>query len=481
MRRFVRAADGGLHALDLALVPLAAAWLALPAAAQPRSPHDVTTYGVVYRVPEMDRVVVSSGIAFGDGERRLDLYVPPAVAGVPGATRRAAVPVVVFANVTGLPFRSWEIYRDWARLVAAHGMAGVVYESDRADPRKSLDAVMAHLSAHGAELGVDPTRAAVWACSANVSLALPWLMGSPPPGVRAAVLYYGATTVPALRKDLPVFYVLAGRDAPSLIDGMRGLFARAAREGAPWTMANAASLTHAFDALDEGSESRQLVKETVAWLVDRIVAPVPAGPAPSPARLALTHVFGQELNLAAGEYRKILAVDPKDTEAARGLAVSLARAGRAKEAIPELRRAISLGADDAQVRIALGQALLSAGETAAGVAELKAAIAKGASPSQAYVQAGMPALLRHDTAAAVAAWESVLPAIEDAAARRTVLYNLACAHALGGEKERALVRLGEAVDAGFGPRAAIEADDDLGSLRADPRFEAILARVKPAG
>lgn len=482
MHALARTARGWPGLLPTAIVSLASFALALPASAQPRSPHDVTSYGVVWRVPEMDRVVASAGIAFGDGDRTLDLYLPPArpSAGPTGAAPRPPVPVVVFANVTGLPFQTWEIYRDWGRLVAAHGMAGVVYQSDRADPRKSLDAVISFLSARGPSLGLDPSRTAIWACSANVTLALPWLMGSPPSSVRAAVLYYGSTSVPTLRKDLPVFYVLAGRDFPALNEGIRGHFTRAAREGVPWTMVHAPALTHAFDALDEGVESRRLVKETVAWLVDRLVSPPAEGPAPSPARLALTHVFGQEFDAAAEAYREIVAANPKDTEAARGLATSLARAGRAKEAIPELRRAISMGADDPAIRIALGQALLAGGETAAGVAELKQAVTKGASPSQAYVQAGMPALLRHDTAAAVSAWEAVLPVIEDAAARRTVLYNLACAHSLGGEKDRALARLGEAVDAGFGPRAAIEGDEDLASLRGDPRFAAILSRVKPS-
>lgn len=459
-----------MRLLAAAVVALSA--LPLVVSAQPRSPHDVTTYGVVWRVPAMERVVPRTGIAYGDGALTLDLYPPPDATGKP-------VPVVVFANVTGLPYGTWEIYRDWARLVAAHGMAGVVYQGDRGSPARSLDAVLARLAKDGAKLGVDPSRVAVWACSANVTLALPWLMGSPPSGVRAAVLYYGATPVPTLRNDLPVLYVLAGRDAPALNDGIRRLFEQAARERAPWTMVNAPGLTHAFDALDEGAESRRLVKETVAWLVDRVVAPPADGPPPSPARLALTHVYGQEFDAAAEAYRRLLAADPDDAGAARGLATSLARAGRAAEAIPQLRRAIALGADDPGSRLALGQALLAAGETAAGVAELQAAVAKGASPVTSFVQVGMPALQRRDYRGAIAAWEAVLPVATDLAAHRTVLFNLACAHALSGERDRALQRLGAAVDEGFGPRGTIEGDEDLSSLRGDPGFAAILGRVRP--
>lgn len=289
------------------------------AAAEPMSPHDVTSYPVVWSVPEAERIVPRAGIAFGDGDHRLTLYVPREAKG--------PVPVVVFANVTGIDFDTWEIYRSWGRLVAAHGMAGVVYQGgrDAAAAKRSLDAVLAWLGSHAKEQGLDASRVGVWACSANVSLALPWLMEGAPASVRTAVLYYGGTEVPRLRKDLPLLYVLAGRDAPQLNATIRGLFADALREGAPWTMVVSPRLTHAFDALDEGAESRNLVRETVAFLVDRLVAPLPSGPAPSPARAALTHVFGREDADAEAAYRRILEARPDDEGAKRALERVLAR------------------------------------------------------------------------------------------------------------------------------------------------------------
>lgn len=61
-------------------------------------------------------------------------------------------------------------------------------------------------------------------------------------------------------------------------------------------------------------------------------------------------------------------------------------------------------------------------------------------------------------------------------------YNLACAHALGGELERAFECLDQALDWGFGTRAdrlrTLETDADLAALRADPRFDARLARAR---
>jgi serine/threonine protein kinase/tetratricopeptide (TPR) repeat protein len=58
-----------------------------------------------------------------------------------------------------------------------------------------------------------------------------------------------------------------------------------------------------------------------------------------------------------------------------------------------------------------------------------------------------------------------------------MLYNLACFYAVQGEPEDALSCLEKAVQLGFGLRGWIENDPDLTSLRGDPRFQAILARL----
>lgn len=452
---------------------------------------DVTKYGVVYRVPAMAAVTVEAGLAFGDGERRFDLYRPPAPP-APAATsggKNRPVPALVFVNVTGAPFQEWEIYRDWARLAAAHGIAGIVYQNDPADGAKSLDRLFAHLRGHASELGLDPARLAVWACSANVSLALPWLHAEPLPAVAAAVLYYGSTPVTQLRIDLPVFSVLAGRDNPFLKAGMRTLFAQAVTQAAPWTMVEAPTLTHAFDALDEGVESQRMVKQTVAWLVDRLVAPPAPGPPPDRARRALTASYGQEWAVAATALAEIAALRPDDPDAISKLGTALARSGQDAAAIPYLRRTIASGDASPFLRRDLGQSLVRSGALDEGFAELAAANAllgpQGGGPNaaQVYNQLGIPAMLQGDMATAIRIWERALAgadAMSEGVPRATVYYNLACAYARSGQADRAFDRLNLAVAAGFGPRAQISGDDDLVSLRADPRFAALLDRVAPS-
>ena len=60
----------------------------------------------------------------------------------------------------------------------------------------------------------------------------------------------------------------------------------------------------------------------------------------------------------------------------------------------------------------------------------------------------------------------------------SVLYNIACAFAVEGQKREGISTLKKAIDNGFGHWSWIEHDTDLDSLRDDPEFIAMLA-AKP--
>jgi len=57
-------------------------------------------------------------------------------------------------------------------------------------------------------------------------------------------------------------------------------------------------------------------------------------------------------------------------------------------------------------------------------------------------------------------------------------YNLACAFALSGEKEKALDNLDKAVNAGFTDRQQYDTDSDLDSLRETERFKELLKKLR---
>lgn len=62
---------------------------------------------------------------------------------------------------------------------------------------------------------------------------------------------------------------------------------------------------------------------------------------------------------------------------------------------------------------------------------------------------------------------------EDAGVR----YNVACLYALEGQTTRAIECMEDAIRVGFGNRDWLELDPDIDSLRGDPRFEALMARL----
>jgi adenylate cyclase len=58
-----------------------------------------------------------------------------------------------------------------------------------------------------------------------------------------------------------------------------------------------------------------------------------------------------------------------------------------------------------------------------------------------------------------------------------MLYQLACIYALAGESERAITCLEDWEKEGALPREWLENDSDLDSLRDQPRFQALMARL----
>lgn len=311
--------------------------------AEPKDPYDAFSYEVVVPTPTESSLRVERDVVFARGERgplKLDVYLPRT------GPRPAAV---VFANVVGergsRPFRATEIYRSWARLLAGHGIAGVIMDSETSHAAENLGQAIDHLRKKGAALGIDGERLGVWACSANVTIALPWLMNAPPEAVRTAVLYYGSGDVTRVRPEFPLLYVMASDDDAGLIANQRKIWDLARSAGAPWTTVVARGLPHAFDALDESEASRRLVLETVDYLV-RQLAPLPPTPVPSRARRYMQAIYGR----------------------------------RATEAISALRERLAERPDDVQARNELGRMLLISGDRAGSIQAYEALVARADVP-----------------------------------------------------------------------------------------------------
>lgn len=73
--------------------------------------------------------------------------------------------------------------------------------------------------------------------------------------------------------------------------------------------------------------------------------------------------------------------------------------------------------------------------------------------------------------------EAHLEAAKGVAQRAKALYNLSCEYALTGDREKAFKAVEDAIAAGFRTKGAFLGDEDLASIRSDPRFVALVAKL----
>jgi len=256
--------------------------------------HAIATKRVVLEVPGADVVVVRRDVPYTliDGERlTMDIYCPA------GLGNDQPVPAVLFVmgypdegmrRVVGCNAKDMASYVSWAQLMAVSGLAAITYTTRR--PSTDVHEVLRYVRAH-AEFGVDGERVGVWACSGNAPTALSVLM-TPEARVKCAALCYGymmdfdgSTSVAEaaslfrfanpcagrsledLPVDVPLFLARAGRDQmPRLNQTMDRFVGKALEFNVPVTLTNHHTGAHAFDIADDSDESREVVRQVVAFL-----------------------------------------------------------------------------------------------------------------------------------------------------------------------------------------------------------------------
>ena len=114
------------------------------------------------------------------------------------------------------------------------------------------------------------------------------------------------------------------------------------------------------------------------------------------------------------------------------------------------------------------------GDRDGAIAIYRELIAKNASDAEAWMSLGRLQLTAKRYPDAISAFTE---AAKGDAQRSTALYNLACAYALAGERDKAVDAVGRAVAAGFRSKAALQGDPDLASIRDDGRFKELIAKM----
>jgi dienelactone hydrolase len=245
---------------------------------------------MIYPVPDADQVIVEAGVEYAQSEAgplTLDLYRPArraASVALPAIVLVAGYSDLGYENFMGCRFKDMAMSTTWGRLVASFGMIAVTYGSAR--PAEDLAAMLRYLREHGAELGVDSDRLALWGLSGNGALALATLASSPPGSFRCGVFSCayladldGATDVAAaaaqwrftypdgfavenMPADLPVLFARAGLEQdPGLNRALDRIVAAMLAANRPVTCVNFASAPHGFEVFHDTLETREVMRQ----------------------------------------------------------------------------------------------------------------------------------------------------------------------------------------------------------------------------
>lgn len=224
-----------------------------------------------------------------DGPLDLTLYRPPAAIRPPVAVIVNGYPDAGLATVLGRPLAAWRAYQDWARLLAAAGVATVLYGNRTpADVRT----VLAHLRDRGDALRVDGQRLGLFAASGHAALALAVTAQVP---IAATALLYGYTldldgdtavadaarqfhfATPPVTLDalppVPTLLVRAGADAlPGLLPSLDRFATAAVARGLPVAVHDVPDAPHGFDTVDDRPATRDAIEVVVRFLATHLGA-----------------------------------------------------------------------------------------------------------------------------------------------------------------------------------------------------------------
>ena len=265
-----------------------------------------------YPPPIAGSVTVTRGVQFGRSDTlalRMDVFRPK------NASGRLPVLIVFFSGIGAQ--RSNSFTEGWANAAASRGLVSVLADLRQDRAADDFRQLISYVYDNAATYGADRDAIAVYAGSGNVYSALPIVQDPAQTKVKAAVMYYGTGPVTTFRRDLPILFVRAGLDRPSLNgdarSGMVAMIASAIAQNAPVTVVNNPVGHHAFEIADDGDVTRDVIDQTIDFVKRATSAGYQASLRKSlPEAGAAANVIAGDFKAAASAYASILNSRPDD-------------------------------------------------------------------------------------------------------------------------------------------------------------------------
>jgi acetyl esterase/lipase len=272
-----------------------------PTPTQPRpqrSMRDIVMMPVVYKIAEMDKVVVKSNLKYTHVDNPnllMDVHSLPSLK----ARRRPAVIFIHGGAGAETTPKDWGIYTSWGRLAGASGFVGVTFthrltgrNTSLEDAERDLAAAINYVRANAEKLGVDKDRICLAAYSAG-GVLLSSAMRDKPAYVRCLVNFYAAMDISqkeslfaanesaeTLKKFSPINYLAAdanriapmfiaraGLDAiPTINDSIDRFIREALSKNVSLTVANHPNGVHGFDNQTDDERSREIIQSAIAFM-----------------------------------------------------------------------------------------------------------------------------------------------------------------------------------------------------------------------
>ena len=240
---------------------------------------------LVYQLPYAGNV--REGISYAGDNRDFDIYLPEQVEGpAPVVVLLTGYPDLSFKEQLGIKQMQIPAYKDWAKLLAASGMAAVIYSN--VEPVEDAFKLLEFLRCEAEQLQIDPERIAVWSCSGSVPNAINVLHKDS--ALRCAALLYGFMLdtggssvvqetgdilgfanphegIENFPENTPILVIGAGKDEfPGLNESIDNFEAEAVARNSPVSVIRYPEGVHAFDILDDSQRSIEMIKLCVGFL-----------------------------------------------------------------------------------------------------------------------------------------------------------------------------------------------------------------------